>query len=82
MIVGTIGEEDRLDGTIISETVNTTSRIQKQCDSLNKNIIISEAIEEKLSEEFKNTITLTSVEAIYVKGKEKPLQLFELGEIK
>ena len=80
MIIGTVGVEDSLHETIISETVNTASRIQEQCDC--QKIIISESAEENLSEEFKTSLTLTGLEPIYVKGKEKPLKLYELNKKK
>ena len=41
MIIGTIGEENRLDDTVISDTVNTVARIESVCERIKKNIIIS-----------------------------------------
>ncbi len=81
MIIGTIGEENRLDDTVISDTVNTAARIESVCEKLNKNIIISESLEKLLKEEQTVQIKLTELEAMYVKGKEKPLQLFEVKEM-
>ena len=78
MIIGTIGEENRLDDTVISDTVNTASRIESVCESLNKNIIISEAVHKKLLAERLNNLQINALEAIFVKGKEKPLQLYEI----
>ena len=80
MIIGTIGEENRLDDTVISDTVNTAARIESVCEKLNKNVIISESLEKLLKEEKPAQIELTELEAMYVKGKEKPLQLFEVKE--
>jgi len=82
MIVGTIGEESRLDDTVISDTVNTASRIQSVCDNLNKSLIISEAVKNRLLEDFLSTLKLDSLDAIFVKGKEKPLKLFEVSRKK
>lgn len=80
MIIGTIGEENRLDDTVISDTVNTAARIESVCEKLNKNVIISESLEKLLKEELPAQIKLNELDAIYVKGKEKPLQLFEVKE--
>ena len=88
MIIGTIGEENRLDDTVISDTVNTSARIESVCEKLNKNIIVSQVLEKLLLsskeslEEQSIHIKLNELEAMYVKGKEKPLQLFEVKEIK
>lgn len=78
MIIGTIGEENRLDDTVISDTVNTAARIESVCEKLNKNIIVSESLKKFLSQQNILQIQLTPLEAIYVKGKEKPLDLFEI----
>ena len=81
MIIGTIGEEGRLDDTVISDTVNTVARIESVCERLNTNIIISQALEKIISDDlpmFESDIQLTELEAISVKGKSKPLQLYEV----
>ena len=78
MIIGTIGEENRLDDTVISDTVNTASRIESVCEKLGKNIIISQVLHKRISQESTLPVDLNELEAIYVKGKEKPLQLYEV----
>lgn len=81
MIIGTLGEEGRLDDTVISDTVNTVARIESVCERLNTNIIISQALEKIISDDlpmFESDIQLTELEAISVKGKSKPLQLYEV----
>ena len=79
MIIGTIGEENRLDDTVISDTVNTAARIESVCEKLGKNIIVSQVLHKKLSEESTVQVNLTELEAMFVKGKEKPLQLYEVS---
>ena len=79
MIIGTIGEENRLDDTVISDTVNTAARIESVCEKLGKNIIISQVLQKKLLQESTLQVDLTELEAMYVKGKEKPLQLYEVS---
>ena len=78
MIIGTIGEENRMDDTVISDTVNTAARIQSVCEKLDKNIIVSQILKQKITQESTIQVELTELEAMYVKGKEKPLQLYEL----
>ncbi len=84
MIVGTLGEAGRLDDTVISDTVNTVARIESVCERLDKNIIISQALEKLISDGsteigmFESDIQLEELESISVKGKSKPLQLYEV----
>ena len=77
MVIGTIGEENRLDDTVISDTVNTVSRIESVCERLNKNIILSENQTEKIKNEDLPDCELIELESIAVKGKQQPLKLFE-----
>lgn len=77
MIIGTIGEENRLDDTVISDTVNTVSRIESVCERLDKHIIISENLYTDIKEKPVESLNLIALDAISVKGKKKPLQLFE-----
>ena len=84
MIIGTIGEENRLDDTVISDTVNTAARIESVCERLGKNVIASHSLEKLLLEQKDLladrpiNIKFRELEAMYVKGKEKPLQLYEV----
>lgn len=82
MIIGTIGEESRLDDTVISDTVNTAARIESVCEKVKHNIIISEAVHKKLLEDKVDNYQMNALDVIYVKGKEKPLQLYELSKNK
>ncbi len=81
MIIGTIGEENRLDDTVISDTVNTVSRIESVCENLDKQIIISHSLQERLPDIEKAFFNLRELNAIAVKGKQKPLQLYECTSI-
>ncbi len=82
MIIGTIGEDNRLDDTVISDTVNTVARIESVCEKVKKTIIISEAVQKRILGERSANFQLNALEAIYVKGKEKPLQLYEINRKK
>lgn len=76
MIIGTIGEENRLDDTVISDTVNTAARIESVCERLNKNLILSHSVHEKIDFSRLGNVEMETLEAISVKGKQKPLQLY------
>ena len=83
MIIGTVGEENRLDDTVISDTVNTAARIESVCEKLQKPVIMSHEFAQNLvdlnGQEAKDMgIKFVKLQAISVKGKEKPLQLYEV----
>ena len=83
MIIGTVGEENRLDDTVISDTVNTAARIESVCEKLQKPVIMSHEFAQNLvdlnGQEAKGMgIKFVKLQAISVKGKEKPLQLYEV----
>lgn len=82
MILGIIGEENRLEDSIISGTVNIAFQLQDICSKYNKKLIISESIEEKLSPDFLETIKLKSLKQINVIEKEKPLKIYEVSRKK
>ena len=81
MIAGTLGEAGRLDDTVISDTVNTVARIESVCERLNKNIIISQSLKNQIENNNDLYIKLTELESISVKGKSKPLTLFEVSDL-
>ena len=80
MIIGTIGEENRLDDTVISDTVNTSSRLEGVCEKLGKTIIISQEVMERLGAEQALPFETIRLQDVMVKGKEKPLQIYEVVE--
>lgn len=77
MILGTIGEDNRLDDTVISDTVNTAARIEAVAESLQREIIISVEAAKKSKIVQNIPYSLIPLGYIHVKGKEKPLSLFE-----
>jgi len=76
LMLGTIGDEDRMDGTVISDTVNLASRLEGLTKKYGASIIISED-------------TLTGIESpeqyhsrflgkVQVKGKQEAVAVFEV----
>jgi PAS domain S-box-containing protein len=75
-IVGLVGTKDRLDYTIIGDTVNTAKRIQD--NGIPGKVIISEASYQKV----KNHVVVNPLEPMHVKGRVQPVVVFELMDLK
>ena len=76
VVVGCIGTEKRLEYTAISDSVNTTKRIQE--NSAKNQILISREAYDRVSDEIhaKPFIPLS------VKGKTQPLEVYEVLALK
>ena len=71
-VLGLIGTEKKLEYTAIGDSVNTTKRIQ---ENANKNQIL---ISEEAYERVKKYIYVDKLEALEVKGKSKPVTVYEV----
>jgi len=74
-VLGWIGTEKRLEYTAISDSVNTTKRIQENC-SRNQILISAEAYERVRDE-----ISAKLFAPLSVKGKAQPLEVYEVSGI-
>lgn len=75
-VIGNIGSRDRVDYTAIGDTVNLAARLESNAKP--NQVLISEAVYERIKEE----IECTKLEAIKVKGKEQPVQVYQLEQLK
>ncbi|MBL8057246.1 MAG: GAF domain-containing protein [Anaerolineales bacterium] len=71
-VVGLVGTKDRLDYTIIGDTVNTAKRIQE--NGVPGKVIISEEVYQAVKDE----VVVNPLEAMHVKGKVQPVTVYEL----
>ena len=81
LIVGNIGARGRINYTIVGDTVNTCSRIEKLCGEIDDGsqtavIVISDATRERLGPGFETRKAGT----FDVKGKSERLDVFELSQ--
>ncbi|MCK6380539.1 MAG: adenylate/guanylate cyclase domain-containing protein [Leptospiraceae bacterium] len=77
LILGTVGEEDRLQTTVIGDTVNIAARIEALTKVYKAPLIVSgeSLVDEK---RIGNFLFTREIDNVRVKGKEKPITLFEV----
>src|SRR5207253_4180715 len=71
-IVGSIGSPERMEFTVIGNTVNVASRVEALNKTLGTNLLISKATRDAL----KQSVSLRALPAQPVKGVEQPLEMF------
>ena len=76
LILGTIGENDRMETTVISDTVNVSARLESLCKNYGTNIIISKAVYDALDAKLKQFCRL--IDKTIVKGKTEEIEVYEV----
>jgi DNA-binding response OmpR family regulator/class 3 adenylate cyclase len=76
LMLGVIGNQDRMQGTVVSDAVNTASRIE----GLNKRYGTSTTISEEVMAHLENPARYhyRFVDKVLVKGKDTPVTVFEI----
>ena len=80
LIMGIIGDKDRMDATTIADTVNTASRIESLTKYYGAQILLSEDTMEKLQETENGVYHLRYLGKVKVKGKKEALGIYECFE--
>ena len=76
MMLGTIGATGRMEGTVISDAVNTASRIESLTKVYGAPLLISEAVFDRLENPAKFTVRI--LDRVRVKGRVEPVVLYEV----
>lgn len=79
VMLGTIGEDQRMDGTIISDAVNLASRVEGMTKKYDAQILISDSVYSQIIGPEKYKIRL--VDKVMVVGKNTPTMLYELYDM-
>lgn len=76
LMLGTVGEDERMDGSVISDAVNICSRLEGLTKIYGGSIIISKETLEKLGDPHRYHIRF--LDKVRVKGKNIPISIYEV----
>ena len=76
VVFGSIGARDRMDFTCIGDTVNLAARLEGANKSYGTRALVSDVVHEKV----KHAFLCREIDLLTVKGKQKPVRIFELLE--
>ena len=74
LMLGTIGERHRMDGTVISDVVNLAARVESLTKDYKVPLLISEYTWRQLADP--NIYDIRSIDVVVVKGKTRPVTIF------
>jgi len=76
LMLGTIGESHRMDGTVISDAVNLAARIESLTKTYGVGILISQNTYDQLADP--TAFAIRPIDVVVVKGKTKPVTILEV----
>jgi class 3 adenylate cyclase len=76
LMIGTIGERNRMDGTVISDTVNLASRIESLTKDYDAGLLISQFTYDELADPA--AYVIRPIDKVTVRGRTQPVTLYEV----
>ena len=76
LMLGTIGERDRMDGTVISDAVNLAARIESLTKTYHVNLLITQNTYNQLSAP--RAFSIRPIDIVVVKGKTEAVAIYEV----
>ncbi|CAG1021700.1 adenylate cyclase [Patescibacteria group bacterium] len=78
LILGTVGESERMNSTVIADAVNLASRLESATKYYGAGIIVSEQTLDKLNN---NDIKMRFLDKVQVKGKQQMVAIYQIIDI-
>lgn len=78
LMLGTVGSSDRLDTTVIGDTVNVASRLESLTGLYKADILITQHTLSSLT--IADELAVREVDSVVVKGKSQPIIIYEIYE--
>lgn len=76
LMIGMIGDEKRLEGTVISDNVNLATSLEKVSDKFGAYVLITSDIVESISE--RESVQYRFIGLVRLEGKEEPVRIYDL----
>jgi adenylate cyclase len=78
VIIGTVGCDDRMDTTVIGDSVNISYRLESLAPKYDADIIVSSQLLDQLTIDSKTEIAYRFVDFVRVKGRKEPIEVYEI----
>jgi len=79
LMLGTIGEKERMEGTVISDAVNLAARVEDLTKTYREPLLISEFTYQQLVDP--KAYDIRSVDVVVVKGKTRPVTIYAVHSL-